>query len=110
MHANLCSFVLVEQCFALSNSAVEIFVDPGFYVRVREEGSSNPPGRRPPTSGGSRIFLRGVSQLPILLLFCNYFAENCMKMKEFGPGGASLAAPLDPPMPTVYSDEYLQPN
>ena len=46
MHANLCSFVLVEQCSALSNSALEIPVDPGFYVRVREEGSSNPPGRR----------------------------------------------------------------
>ena len=27
------------------------------------------------------------------------FAENCMKMKEFGPLGASLAnVPLDPPM------------
>ena len=28
------------------------------------------------------------------LLFCNFFAENCMKMKE----GASLAPPLDHPM------------
>ena len=46
MHANLCSFVLVEQCSALSNSALEIFVDPGFYVKVREEGRSNLPGRR----------------------------------------------------------------
>ena len=26
-------------------------------------------------------------------LFCNFFAENYMKMKEFGPG-----APLDPPL------------
>ena len=43
---------------------------------------------------GSRIFPRGVCQLPKVLLFFNLFAENCMKMKEFGPpGGASLAPP-----------------
>ena len=33
--------------------------------------------------------------------FANLFlAENCMKMKEFGPPGgrASLAPPLDPPL------------
>ena len=36
-------------------------------------------------SGGSRIFPRGVRQLPKMLLFLNFFAENCMKMKEFGP-------------------------
>ena len=31
---------------------------------------------------------------PKLVLLCNFFAENCMKMKEFGPaGGASLAPP-----------------
>ena len=35
-------------------------------------------------------------QLPKVLLFFKFFAENCMKMKEFGPpaGRASLAAPL----------------
>ena len=46
-------------------------------------------------SGGSRIFPRGVRQLPKVLLFFNFLAENCMKMKEFGPpgGGASLAPP-----------------
>ena len=51
-------------------------------------------------SGGSRIFPRGVRQLPKVLLFFNFVPENCMKMKEFGsPGGrASLAPPLDPPM------------
>ena len=52
-------------------------------------------------NGGSRIFPRMVRQLPKVLLFFNIFAENCMKMKEFGPpggGGASLAPPLDPPM------------
>ena len=33
------------------------------------------------------------------LLFGQKFPENCMKMKEFGPGGeASLTPPLDPPM------------
>ena len=32
------------------------------------------------------------------LLFCNCFAENCMKMKEFGPlGHVSLAPPPPPP-------------
>ena len=31
-------------------------------------------------------------------LFCKFFAENCMKMKEFGPQGASLVPPLDLPM------------
>ena len=30
---------------------------------------------------------------PKVVLFCNLFAENCMKMKEFGPEG-----PLGPPM------------
>ena len=32
--------------------------------------------------------------------FTNYFAENCMKMKEFGSqgGGGVPGAPLDPPM------------
>ena len=33
-------------------------------------------------------------------LFSKFFAENCMKMKEFEPGRgcASLVPPLDPPM------------
>ena len=38
-------------------------------------------------------FPQGVSQLPKVLLFFIFFAENCMKMKEFGPGGASLVPP-----------------
>ena len=48
----------------------------------------NPSGKE--NSGGCRIFLRG-RQLSkwlyksIILQFC--FAENCMKMKEFGPQG-----------------------
>ena len=49
-------------------------------------------------SGGSRIFPRGVRQLPKVLLFFKFFAENCMKMKEFGPQGACPWRPLDPPM------------
>ena len=42
----------------------------------------------------------GGRQLPKVLLFFNFFSENCMKMEEFGPGGgrASLGPPLDPPM------------
>ena len=32
-------------------------------------------------------FSEGVGQLPKVLLFFNFFAENCMKMKEFGPPG-----------------------
>ena len=45
-------------------------------------------------SGGSRIFPKGVRQLPNLDYFTIFFAEICMKMKEFGPGGVSMAPPL----------------
>ena len=45
--------------------------------------------------GGSRIFPRGVRQLLKVLLFLKFFVENCMKMKEFGPGDAS---PWRPPL------------
>ena len=40
-------------------------------------------------SGGSRIFLRGAPTLKVgvLTYFAIFFAENCMEMKEFGPGG-----------------------
>ena len=45
----------------------------------------------------SRIFLRGViPKVGVLTYyFANLFAENCMKMKEFGPprGRTSLALP-----------------
>ena len=41
-------------------------------------------------SGGSRIFPRGVRQLPKVLLFFNFFPENCMKTKEFGPSGGHV--------------------
>ena len=32
------------------------------------------------------------------VFFVICFAENCIKMKEFGRPGASLAPPLEPPM------------
>ena len=41
------------------------------------------------TSGGSRIFPRG-APTPKLRLFYNFYAKNCMKMKEFGPPGACV--------------------
>ena len=50
-------------------------------------------------SSGSRISLGGGganSQSGCANLF--FWAENCMKLKEFGPPGASLALPLDPPL------------
>ena len=56
------------------------------------------------TSGGSRIFPRGGAPTPKSAIIFQFFAENCMKMKEFGPpGGARVpgAPPLDPPMQTV---------
>ena len=60
------------------------------------------PGRHPP---GSRLQLTVYYEWPVrILLECilvfQFFPENCMKMKEFGPlgGHASLAPPLDPPM------------
>ena len=48
----------------------------------------------------SRIFLRRAPppEVGANLLFCKFFAENCMKMKRFGPGGAHPWRPLDPPM------------
>ena len=40
-------------------------------------------------SGGSRIFPRGGRQLPKWVCLFIIFAENCMKMKEFGPPGGA---------------------
>ena len=48
-------------------------------------------------SGESRIFLGGGgAPTPKLGLLCNFFAGNCMKMKEFGPprGTRVPGAPL----------------
>ena len=41
------------------------------------------------------------------LLFCILFAENCMKMKEFGPQGGFPDNPLDPPLITLYQNTSL---
>ena len=45
-------------------------------------------------------FSPGGAPTPKIAIIFHIFAENCMKMKEFGPPGgrASLAPPLDPPM------------
>ena len=45
-------------------------------------------------SGGSRIFPRGAPTPKSAIIF-QFFAENCMKMKEFGPPGG--ARPWRPP-------------
>ena len=44
-------------------------------------------------------FPEGDAPTPKILLFCKYFAENCMKMKEFGPPGTG--APGTPMMSHV---------
>ena len=38
------------------------------------------------------------------LLFGQIFPENCMKMKEFGPRGHVIGAPLDLPLVYCFSD------
>ena len=44
-------------------------------------------------------FPPGGAPTPKIAIIFQIFAENCMKMKEFGsPGGASLAPLLGPPM------------
>ena len=44
-------------------------------------------------------FPEGGAPIPKLGLFCKFFAENCMEMKEFGPRGETRPCrPLDPPM------------
>ena len=45
-------------------------------------------------------FSPGGAPTPKIAIIFHIFAENCMKMKEFGPQGGrtSLAPPLDPPM------------
>ena len=45
-------------------------------------------------SGRFRIFREKLANL----LFGNIFAENCMKMKEFGLTGGAFLEPLDAPL------------
>ena len=48
-------------------------------------------------------FPDGGAPTPKLGLFSNFFAENCMKIKEFlPPGGRPFRPPLDPPMVLQY--------
>ena len=42
-------------------------------------------------------FPQGGAPIPKLGLFCQFFAENCMKMKEFGPPGGARV-PGAPPL------------
>ena len=44
----------------------------------------------------------------LIYYFALFFAENCMKIKEFGPQvGRVPGAPLDSPMLTVQTGNYL---
>ena len=47
------------------------------------------------SSGASRIFPQGGAPTPKIDILFQIFAENCMKMKEFGPPGG--AHPWPPP-------------
>ena len=49
-------------------------------------------------------FPQGGAPTPKITIIFQSFAENCMKMKEFGPpGGARVpGAPLDPPMQRLF--------
>ena len=42
----------------------------------------------------NRGFSRGGAPTPKLGLFCNFFGENCMKLKEFEPLGGVPGTPL----------------
>ena len=47
----------------------------------------------------------GGAPTPKIAIIFHIFAENCMKMKEFGPPGGGARPwrpPLDPPMGSVY--------
>ena len=56
------------------------------------------------TSGGSRIFVRDGGGAPtpktgvLIYYFENCFAENCIKMKEFGLRGGALIPSAPPPL------------
>ena len=42
--------------------------------------------------------------------FCQISPKNCMKLKEFGSGGASLIPPLDPPLARVENSTPIRGN
>ena len=68
-----------RSCFITPATRQKPVADPGF-----------------PQGGGANS--RGGHQHKIL----PNFPKNCMKLKEFGPPGASLAPPLDPPLEAMY--------
>ena len=41
-------------------------------------------------------FSRGGAPTPKSAIIFQFFAENCMKMKEFGPAGGRTSLPIDP--------------
>ena len=50
-------------------------------------------------------FPQGGAPTPKSAIIFQFFAENCMKMKEFGPPGGGARPwrpPLDPPMRWIY--------
>ena len=50
-------------------------------------------------------FSPGGAPTPKSAIIFQFFAENCMKMKEFGPPGGGARPwrpPLDPPMPYTH--------
>ena len=57
-------------------------------------------------------FSQGGAPTPKITIIFQNFAENCMKMKEFGPpgGGRPWRPPLDPPMHTMVSVNRLKSN
>ena len=69
-----------------------------FSVRVTTPKIQFSDGQTSDSISTKWIFLRG-APTPKVGVLTYFFAENCMKMKEFGPQwGASLARPLDPPL------------
>ena len=92
----------------LGRQGRKAMADPGF-PRL-----TNPNGRGAPqpiiwsnflnlTSGGSRIFARGVRQLPKFLLFFKFLPKTAWKWKNLDPQGGGARPwrpPLDPPMLT----------
>ena len=55
------------------------------------------------------VFSRGGAPTPKIAIIFQFVAENCMKMKEFGPpggGGRVPGAPLDLPM-FIYENHPL---
>ena len=53
-------------------------------------------------------FPQGGAPTPKIAIIFHIFAENCMKMKEFGPPGGGAhpwRPPLDPPMSTHFKLE-----